>query len=162
MPILDDVEAFIVNNVPEVAGYGIQKSYKSNSPDRQIVIYETLGDLPPETTMDVDYPSFQVQIRGQKFDYPATRTVAFAIYRALQTTSLVDLDVSPPSYYVYCYATQSGLMHIGNDQNERPEFVLNYRTMRTIAVVTSNLKVLLKADGTVFTTADGRVLVRSA
>lgn len=129
MPLLPDVKAYIENNVPEASGYTIQLGFKSQNPDKQIVIYET-GGLDPETTFDADYPSFQVQVRGERFGYAATHEVAFAVYRALQTTSLVDLDVSPASDYVYCYA-QGGLLPLGQDSSERPEFSMNFRTMRT-------------------------------
>lgn len=135
MPLLDDVAAFItanvINVVPEASGYVVKKSYKPDSPDKIITVYETLGRM-PETTMDVDYPAFQVQVRAEPRGYAAGRVVAEALYRALQTTSLADEDVSPASTYVYCYAVNSGVLPLGNDVRERPEFSMNFRTMRSV------------------------------
>ena len=132
MAILDDVAQFITDNVSEVTAgsYSILKSYKSNSPDKQVVIYETGGSA-PETTFDADYPTFQIQVRGEKFGYEATHAVAFAIYRALHIAVVLDQDVSPPSTYVYCYAMGSGVLPLGHDEKDRPEFTMNFRIMRT-------------------------------
>jgi hypothetical protein len=131
MPLLADVKDFIQNNVSAASGYEIKQSYKSDTPSKIIVIFEGTGHRQPETTFDADYPSFQVAIRGEPFEYEETHAVAYAIYRALHGGDLVDLDVSPPQGYVYCYSTQSGITSLGNDHTDRPEFVLNFKVMRT-------------------------------
>lgn len=99
--------------------------------DRCIAIYETGGD-PPEEGFAMDYPGFQIRVRGAPNASREARAKLQALFDLLHANEVpLNAGVSPPSAtYVYCYAVQSGAIPMGLDERRRPHFVQNYRTMR--------------------------------
>jgi hypothetical protein len=98
--------------------------YMQDSPDRAIGIYETPGD-PPEEGLALERPGFQIRVRSAPDGGQGAREKLKAIYDLLTAgEALLGAD------YVFVYASNSGALSLGQDENRRIEFVQNFRTMR--------------------------------
>lgn len=93
--------------------------------DRILVLFETGGRAPLERWA-IQYPSFQVMIRGQADDYQTVRDKWQNVLDQLQSNE-GDLGVPP---FVYCYSMVSGPINLGMDEKRRPKLAINFRTMR--------------------------------
>lgn len=93
--------------------------------DRAICLYETPG-RPPLEAWAIDYPNFQVVVRGKPDDYTAVRNKIQDAYYALhaQEAAIDGANV------VYCYAMQSGPLPLGVDEKRRIRLAWNFRMMR--------------------------------
>jgi hypothetical protein len=91
--------------------------------DRAICLYDTPGEAPEEKWL-IDYPSFQVRVRGQPNDYPTVRAKVQAIFNALHAQ-----EMNIGTAYVFVYAKNSGPLSLGNDERRRVALVQNYRVM---------------------------------
>lgn len=98
--------------------------------DRMIALYEVGGDAPLELAA-IDYPRFQVKIRGGEDAYAEARNKAAEVFLALHANESI-LVASPESEtpFVYCYATHSAPIPMGRDDRNRFSFAYNFRTMR--------------------------------
>lgn len=102
----------------------IYQGYTQEAPNRAITIAEYPGPA-PEETVAIDYPDFQVKVRGGEDDQQAARAKALDIY-----TFLHGIEIAG---FVYIYAKTSGPLTLGQDENRRPAFTLNFRTMKSTA-----------------------------
>lgn len=130
MTLLDDISSRLVAAaVGQITSSGtdwmIYQGYMQDAPDRAICLYETPGEAPLEA-WDVDYPGFQVRVRGKADDYEQVRTKLQAAFTALHAQ-----DALIGAAYVYVYARHSGAMPLGQDEKRRPALVQNYRVMKS-------------------------------
>lgn len=132
MSLLDDVSAAMVadgiGHVTPADGtdWMIYQGYLQAAPDRAICLTETPGK-PPEPGLELDYPGLQVRVRGKADDYQAARAKMQAIFLFLHANNEV---VTLGGAYVYCYATQSGPIPLGQDENRRPHLAWNFKLMK--------------------------------
>lgn len=129
MALLDDIHgrltaAGVIGGASGWTGY---KSYLPDTPDKAVAIYET-GGPPPETALAIAYPTFQCRVRGEASGYAAARAQAQAVVDALHAQA-----AAVGAAYVYLYAANSGVLPLGNDENDRPHLTVNFRSMRSTA-----------------------------
>lgn len=108
----------------ENADWQVFVGYMQATPDRAICVYETPGEAPLERWA-IDYPSFQIKVRGKPDDYDAVRQKFQDIFLALHAN-----ESNIGTVFVYCYARQSSPTPMGQDENRRPSLVWNFRTMK--------------------------------
>lgn len=128
MALLDDLLTALVNEglvVTSEADWKIFLGYMPESPNRCVCVYETPG-LAPEARWEVDYPDFQVKVRGNAEDYQAVRAKLQAIFDFLHSG---QADVG--AAYVSIDAKNSGPLSLGQDEQKRPSLVQNYRVTKT-------------------------------
>lgn len=92
--------------------------------DRAICLYETPG-RPPLEAWKIDYPGFQVRVRGTNFGWEEARNKIQAIFEQLHAN-----EPALGTDWVYFYGVGSGPMSLGRDTENRPSFVWNFRAMR--------------------------------
>jgi hypothetical protein len=140
--LLDDVSAALVAaGVGQIAqGTGTdwmiyQNSMLDSEPqnpktvsDNAICIYETPG-RPPDTYLTINYPGFQVRVRGADGNYKAVRQKIEDAFTALHDTTNQVSNLG--SGYVYCYAVGSAPMTLGLDEKRRSSLVWNFRASQT-------------------------------
>lgn len=103
-------------------GFTLYASDLPPAPDNAVAIFESTS-VAPETTMAIDYRNFTVLIRGVVDSYVTTQAQAQAIYNGLHCAPIGLL-------WVFCYAF-SAVTPLGKDDNGRPIFSINFRSMRT-------------------------------
>lgn len=126
--IIDQIVDYLTE-VDVLGDWTCFKSYMPDAPDRAMAIVEFSGES-PETTMAVDYPAFQVRVRGSMADYSATRDHAEIVYRALHARELYAGTAEP---LVYVIARQQPFP-VERDGRERITFAFNCRSMRRLDV----------------------------
>lgn len=87
-------------------------------------MFETGGPGPDNfkgTTDSIEFPTFQVRVRGTKHDYDTVRTKLESIRSTLVGASISGLG--------YVYAVQSGPLSF-YDTNERPNLTLNFQAFQ--------------------------------
>lgn len=126
MALLDDVASRL--EADAVGGgsddWSILKGALMPSPTKQIAIIETGGYAPTmEAVQGYDYPTFQVLVRTEKYKYQEGRAKIQEVYDSLH---LGDLGGG----YVDCIGIQSAPMFVGFDNDERPNWSINFRVMK--------------------------------
>lgn len=135
MAFLDSVGSFLAaqNLVNGGTGWALFKGYVPETPNKCVVLSET-GGFEPEDRSAIDYPTFQVFVRGEPIltanAYKDARERIELIYHALHEGDVPDGAFSPPTYFVYCLAIQSAALALGQDNVERPRFSQNFKVMR--------------------------------
>lgn len=134
MALLDDIGNALITAGLVTTGAGDWKlmfGYLHDAPDRAVAIFEAPGGA-PEQRWAIDYPDFQIQVRGKENDYPAVRAKLQAIFDLLHAGDVeINTTVSPPSgAFVYVYAVSSGPVPLGSDEKRRPRLAQRYRTMK--------------------------------
>lgn len=94
-----------------------------DAPRDAVALMSTGGPEEPNIRYPFDTRSFQVLVRGGVDPRPA-KTRAEAIYNALQGLTGVTLDDG--TYVVGIGAIQPGPIRVGQDQNNRHRFSLNF------------------------------------
>lgn len=91
-------------------------------PNRMIVILDTAGP-PPEPGLDINYPGIQVAVRGEPNGYVDTMTKCMQIRDVLlgRPSETVNGDVWAS------ITMSSDIIPLGYDENERPQFTLNFQ-----------------------------------
>lgn len=118
------------SGVTEGGEWSVFAGYQPPSPNKCIVLYEYSGET-PETSFVATYPRLQIRVRGEPNDYAVTRDKAEELFNLLHATSLDLSAISPVEELSYpsVYALQNPFL-LQRDENERPEFVFNLKTMR--------------------------------
>jgi len=98
------------------------------SPDKCVTIYDTSG-YPAELDYTYQRPTFQIKVRGNKGGYRAAHELAQAIRDLLHGTH--NENVNGARYILI--AIESDVGSIGPDEQERPQFTVNFRAHRTEA-----------------------------
>lgn len=118
-----------------MAGWVLVKSWLPDStamPHPVVAVTET-GGYPAALSVELDYPTFSVRVRGDVGGYAAARAEAEAIKLALHGLGGVLLPTSSAAgarYYVQIQAQQDpALLQI--DAQQRPVIVCNFRATRS-------------------------------
>lgn len=127
---LSDIGAFLeaAGLIGGATGWTFFENYSPATPDQAVVARDT-GGAPGEATSAIDYPTFQLMVRSGKLRSDLARAKMIECYNALHEGDIPDSTTSPPRQLVYCFGVQSSPLYIGTDENERPEFVINFRAM---------------------------------
>lgn len=127
---LADIESFLVAQglVGDTDGWVCRHNSHTESPDKQIVIYETGGSVPSvpkdgDASTTMDQITFMIRGRGEPGGGTALRARMGSIYRALHGGNL-------GSDFVLVRALQSGPMSLGRDANDRPGLTWNFEAYR--------------------------------
>lgn len=126
-PLLQDVLDVLVAAGLVDGGTG-WKSALSNmppDPDQVVALFETPGQA-PGAAVDIDYPGFQVRVRGNRKEYDVARAKLEACYLALHKLT----GTLSGTYYISILASGS-VLPLGEDGNERPEITQNFQCQRS-------------------------------
>lgn len=131
MALLDEIASRLVAQAVGVAGstanWVVKKNWVAPSPDRIIVVTET-GGFPNDghESALIDRPTFQVRVRGPKGGASTARTKIAAARTALE----IGNSTLSGRRYVHIVA-QSEPTFLGMDENQRPEYVVNFTALRS-------------------------------
>jgi hypothetical protein len=93
-----------------------------------VCIYDGPGGS-PEANYDLDYPTVQVRVRGNRMAYREAYALANDIKQLLH--GMTNETINGTRYIeIVC---SGDIMHIGYDESERPIFSVNFDIMRTPA-----------------------------
>jgi hypothetical protein len=108
----------------------VYKSLMPDKPDRAVVVVETGGSA-PYGRFAMTEPAFQVRLRGSPIN-ESTSAYADARLRIEQIKNNLH-GMTPttlsPAYYAAVWAEQEPFS-LGLDENQRPEFSVNFRALR--------------------------------
>jgi hypothetical protein len=132
MALLDDVKAVLIT-----AGVGVTDTSSSSEwpihlgfmPDGQDQVI-ALTELPggqPETKWNVDFPAFQVIVRGQPYEYDTARTKIQAAFVALHNTD--STEFAGTDYKLVVGAT-SAPTPLGRDEQNRPSLAWTFNVIK--------------------------------
>ena len=139
MALLDEMARQLIAQAVGVAGttasWSVFKGWEPETPDQSISIFETGGreNQPHDDSLYgmLDFPTFQVRVRGAGQDfstgYPAARAKIAAARTALER-------LSPGTVLgrYYCQVTANGEpISLGHDASHRPRFTLNFTALRS-------------------------------
>jgi len=108
----------------ETSGANVFVGSLPQSPNRCVAIIPT-GGYEGEAKLPYDRPTFQVMIRGDEDARWAINTseAVHSLLQALRNTYLEDED---DLYLISILAIQSGPAHVGDDDNGRVQYSMNY------------------------------------
>lgn len=107
-------------------------------PHTAITIYDT-GGTAPNARFLLDHPTVQIRIRGNPNDYQAAYLKALDVKDAL-----LGIPQSTVNGVRYVGIWQdSDLISLGNDDNDRPIIVANFRIVRQPPISTSSHRQVL-------------------
>lgn len=102
--------------------WGIHVSKMPASPDRVIAIFDT-GGFNPHPAFLLDFPTIQIRVRAKPGDYVTLHNKAQAIKDSL--LGLPSQDLLGERWDAINLL--SDIAFLGRDENDRPEFSLNFR-----------------------------------
>lgn len=108
----------------ETKGANVFVGTVPQSPNRCVSIIPT-GGYPGDAKLPYDRPTFQVYVRGDE-DARWALATARSIHSLLQSLRNVTLNDGDHTYLVSALALQSGPTHVGDDDNGRVQYSLNY------------------------------------
>ena len=120
-----DIKDILVADGIGTFGTDLFVSKQPSTPDAVVTVYDTGGFAPEGTTSD-HYPTVQVLIRGDQNSYRTTYTKAENVRDSLHR--LHD-ETWNSTKYIAIWA-MSDIIFVGYDENERPEFSINFRMHR--------------------------------
>lgn len=94
-----------------------------SSPDEVVALYPS-GGIEADGKLGYDSPGVQILIRGSQNPISALSR-AQSIYDALHGFGSGTF-VPGGTWIVSCFCAQSGPVYLDRDQNERPEYILNF------------------------------------
>jgi hypothetical protein len=97
------------------------------SPDQCVAIYDSPG-FPPEPNYEYYYPGVQIRVRGDQGGYRAAWTLAESIRDVLKA---VHDETWNSTKYVQIWCSGE-IYSLGQDENNRPLFSMNFSIQRTI------------------------------
>lgn len=132
MALLDDVKTVLINagvGVTDTSSndeWAIHLGHMPDSQDQAIGITELPG-LQPETKWKIDYPSFQVVVRGAPYEYDVARTKIQDVFNALHNE---DSTTFPGSAYINVLGATSGPTSLGIDEQNRPRLAWTFNVIK--------------------------------
>ena len=125
--LLDDILARLVaaGVVDGSSTWEGRINYMPESPNQLVCLYE-LASEPAEQEWSIDYPEFQIVIRGDEYGSEDARTEAQDVFNALQSQ-----EALVGATYVYLYCNQSGPFYVGPDVQNRPKFQMTFSVMKS-------------------------------
>lgn len=129
MSLFEDFDTFLVAQALATADWPVSYGVMPPEPDQVIALFPSGGDPMPTKRLGIDAPALQVRVRGAaRGGYAAAYAKAEAIATALhEAHGLIGATVYP-----WVLANHPPLA-IGYDENNRPEFVVNFRIAREAA-----------------------------
>lgn len=115
------INAGVVSATP-TSSWSVHIGHLPKSPHEVVALSDT-GGLTPNPKWLLDYPSVQALVRGAPNSYTTTRTKAIRIKDEL--LGILSLNVNGNRLVSVTMA--GDVAYIGNDQQERPMFSLNFR-----------------------------------
>jgi len=111
-----------VGTFAATSGWSINLGKEPTGPHTTITLFNTGGSVPNPKWL-LDYPSFQVRVRGAPGGYSAAWSKAAAVKDALLGIDSQDINGDR-----WVSVTMAGdINFIGMDQSNRPLFTLNFR-----------------------------------
>jgi len=120
-----DIKDILVADGIGTFGTDLFVSKQPSTPDAVVTVYDTGGFAPEGMTAD-HYPTVQMLIRGDQNSYRTTYTKAESVRDSLHR--LHD-ETWNSTKYIAIWA-MSDIIFVGYDENERPEFSINFRMHR--------------------------------
>jgi hypothetical protein len=105
-----------------VNGVYYPNSFPISAPDVCAVVKLT-GGFPPSQWTGKKQPSFQILVRGKAKDFAEVESRAYAIHESLM--NLQGVTIGDESI-VIMRAMNSVPLYIGNDENNRPIYSMNF------------------------------------
>lgn len=130
MALLDDVKATLITGsigVSDTAStdeWAIHLGHMPDSQDQVIGIMELPGDQ-PESNWKIDFPSFQIIVRGKPYEYDIARTKIQDAFNLIHNEDTVF-----PSAYVNVLGTTSAPLSLGQDENKRPLLAWTFNVIK--------------------------------
>ena len=128
MVLLDDIATKLTDDgiAGGSTGFVVFKSVMPDDQDKAVAIFETAGDPPDaEHTGGVtahEYPGFQIRVRGAaEYGTEDARQKAKDVFAALHNANIAG--------FVFVVASSS-VLFLGHDEKNRPEFAVNFDSMR--------------------------------
>jgi hypothetical protein len=119
--VINDIYTYLGEETDLTAGTDLFKSRQTESPNNQVVIYDT-GGLEPDRYLPTADPTFQVLVRNTS--YATGQGIVDDIVDALhQKTNIELVSGSIYFYYIFLFNEPS---HIGRDDKGRHEFSINF------------------------------------
>jgi hypothetical protein len=119
--MINDVYTYLDAQTSLTAGTDLFKSRLTESPNNQVVIYNT-GGLEPDRYLPTADPTFQVLVRNTS--YATGQSLVNDIVEALhQKTNIELVEGSKYFYYIFLMYEPE---HIGRDDKGRHEFSINF------------------------------------
>ena len=120
--LLDDIHDYLAANVGNSTGWLLFKSYMPDDQDQCVAIFET-GGMPADTMeRENERVTFQVCVRGSRFDYVTVRQKWQDLFEALQ-------DSLPATGYILVQAMSYAPL-VWNDPSGRINMSSNWRVTR--------------------------------
>lgn len=120
----DDLRVFINDLVPGTY-FNTQFPVGDNIPDKCAVVKIT-GGFPTNEWTGKKQPSFQIRVRGESRGEQEVETRAYQIHQAL--TNLKNVKIGESSIVIIRSMTPVPI-HIGQDENNRPIYTMNFDTV---------------------------------
>jgi hypothetical protein len=114
--------SFIKTRVPGGAYYPNSFPVSKSAPDVCAVVKLT-GGFPPSQWTGKKQPSFQILVRGKANDVAEVETRAYTLHEALMNLQNVTMGNES---IVIIRAMNSAPLYIGNDDNNRPIYSMNF------------------------------------
>lgn len=121
---IQELKLFIESLVPG-AYYPNSFPVSKEAPDRCSVVKLT-GGFPTNQWTGKKQPSFQIRVRGKMNEPDETEERAYEIHNALE--NLRDVKIGNHSIVIIRAMTPIPY-HIGNDENNRPIYTMNFDTV---------------------------------
>lgn len=119
--MINDVYTYLDAQTSLTAGTDLFKSRLTESPNNQVVIYDT-GGLEPDRYLPTADSTFQVLVRNTS--YATGQSLVNDIVEALhQKTNIELVEGSKYFYYIFLMYEPE---HIGRDDKGRHEFSINF------------------------------------
>jgi hypothetical protein len=128
--LAEDIMTYVAGNTSLVIGTDLFAGDMHDGPDAEhaaVVLRDSGGFEPDPTNQDISEDTFQVFVRGQKGGYREAYAQAEALFALLHKLTNETIGTTR---YVFIFAMQRPI-YLGMDDNQRPEFSINFRTMRT-------------------------------
>lgn len=119
--IIDDIYTYLGEETSLTCGTNLFKSRQTDSPNDQVVIYDT-GGFESDHYLPVAKPTFQVLVRSTK--YATGADYVDEIVKALHQLTNTEL-VTGSKYFYYIFLLNEP-SHIGRDDKGRHEFSINF------------------------------------
>ena len=119
--IINEIANYLQTQDIGTKGTDIFLSRQSDSPNDQIVIYNT-GGIEPDRYLPTADPTFQIIVRNT--NYQTGESLVADIVDALHQVTNVELEEDGTYYYYIFLMGEAG--HIGRDDKGRHEWSINF------------------------------------
>lgn len=124
--IKDHLESRAGGQFAATSGWGIYISREPPEPDTVITLYPTGSASEPNAKWRLEHPTFQVRVRGAPNGYQLAQAKAESIKHELLGLGSTVIN---STLYVGIWMT-TDIIFMKYDDNNRPIFVMSYRTWR--------------------------------